>query len=93
VPERRNAQIRRQWLILRTIDDGAWWSIDEIIEAAGIGDRHRRTVLRDMEVLMTVFPISRRQGDRIGRTVRPGIPGYLFEFRLRKKLFSGGSNK
>ena len=88
MPEARNSQIRRQWRILQTIDDGAWWSIDEIIEAAGIRECHRRTVLRDMEALMEVFPISRRQGDRVTKTGSPGIPGHLFEFRLRKKLFA-----
>jgi hypothetical protein len=74
---KRNGQITRQWRILKTMNDCQWWSLSEIMDAAGIADRHKRTIMRDMEALMEIFAINRRQGDR----------WYQFEYRLRHPLF------
>lgn len=55
---KRNEQTKRQWRILQALNDCRWWTIDEVSDAAGVTDRHRRTVMRDLEALMYEFCYS-----------------------------------
>jgi len=80
--QHRNAQIIRQWRLLLALDHRQWFSLWELWDCIPKPRPHKRTIMRDMAALMTVFPIQRRRGDR-----NDGH-GMQFEYRLRRPLAS-----
>jgi hypothetical protein len=62
---RRHDEILRQWRVLLALSNKEWFNLREIYDCLPPRPRrHKRTILRDLEVLSKVFPIERRRGDR-----------------------------
>ena len=78
----RNEQVIRQWRLLLALNHREWFSLLELRDCLPKPRPHKRTVMRDLDALMTVFPISRRQRDRADSH------GIQFEYRLRRPLAS-----
>lgn len=71
----RNNQVVRQWRELLALSNREWFTSKEIWGLLGKPRPHKRTVMRDLDALMEVFPINRRRGGA----------GEL-QYRLRRSL-------
>ncbi len=71
----RNQQIKRQWRILLALSDREWFTLREILDSIPQAHRHKRTIMRDLEMLREVFPIERRIDDH-----------HTFQYRLKWPL-------
>jgi len=78
----RNAQIIRQWRILLALDHKQWFTLWELRDCLPKPRPHKRTIMRDMDALMSVFPIQQQRGDRTDGH------GIQFEYRLQRSLAS-----
>ncbi len=71
----RNGQVVRQWRALLSLSDKEWFTLKEVWDSLPIPRPHKRTVMRDLDARMRVFPIQQRIGDT-GE----------FQYRLRRSL-------
>ncbi len=68
----RNAEVIRQWKILKRIEAGRWTSAQDLAEEHGVTER---TIRRDLEALQEAgFPLYDERGD--GRKVWRLVEGY-----------------
>jgi hypothetical protein len=56
----RYDQILRQWRVLLALSHRQWFTVNEVRDSIPKPRPHRRTIMRDLEVLEKVFPIQKR---------------------------------
>jgi len=70
---RRGSQVGRQWRVLTALSDGDWATVDQLRRRIPLPRPHRRTIMRDLEVLVRIFPLEREGGP--GDRLRYRLPG------------------
>lgn len=71
----RGDQVKRQWRILLAMSDCRWHSLAEVWAITPRPRPHKRTIMRDLDVLMDVFAIRQRY-------VPGEQSGGLYEYRM-----------
>lgn len=71
----RNDQVVRQWWELLALSDREWFTLKEVGDSLPEPRPHKRTVMRDLDALMEVFPVQRKVGDN-----------WEYQYRLRHSL-------